>query len=98
MPRSPLVQLVIALAIVMVIGIIAGGGIFASLTGVEPTLFVRLSLGIAACCFLGFVVTLYRVLLGLPPIDLAMPSRLSPIAALGVTVAAAVLIATTVFR
>ncbi|HYK97206.1 MAG TPA: hypothetical protein VEU77_02320 [Candidatus Acidoferrales bacterium] len=98
MLRSPLVQLVIALAIAFVIGAVAGGAVFETLTHVVASLFVRLSLGIAACCFLGFLATLVRLLRGLPPIDLAMPSALSPLAALVVTIAAAVLIATTVFR
>ena len=80
------------------IGVFAGGAIFEALTQVGASLFVRLSLGIAACCFLGFVATLVRMLRGLPPVDLAMPSAVSPLAGLVVAIAAAVLIATTVFR
>jgi len=98
MLRNPLLQLVVALAIVFVAGAFAGGALFEALTHVGATLFVRLSLGIAACCFLGFALTLFRLLRGLPPIDLAMPSVLSPAAGLVVAIAAAVLIATTVFR
>lgn len=98
MLRRPLVQLVIALAIVFLVGTTVGGAAFEAITATSPSLFVRLSLGIANCCFLGFVVTLVRVVRGLPPVDLAMPSALSPVAALGVSIAAAVLIATTVFR
>ena len=98
MLRRPIVQLVIALAIVFVVGATVGGAAFEALTATSASLFVRLSLGIANGCFLGFVVTLVRVVRGLPPVDLEMPSALSPVAALGVTVAAAVLIATTVFR
>ncbi len=98
MLRSPLVQLVVALAITLVAGAYVGGEIFRGLSRIEPTLFVRLSFGIAACCAFGFVVTLYRVLRGLPPITVAMPSPLSNAAAFVVAILSAVIIATTVFR
>ena len=98
MLRRPLVQLALALAIVFPVGATVGGAAFEALTATSASLFVRLSIGVASCCFLGFVVTLVRVVRGLPPVDLEMPSALSPVAALGVTVAAAVLVATTVFR
>jgi hypothetical protein len=96
--RNPLLQLVLALAIVFAAGATLGGAAFEALTATSASLFVRLSLGIANACFLGFVVTLVRVVRGLPPVDLETPSALSPVAALAVAIAAAVLIATTVFR
>ena len=98
MRRSPLAQLILTLVIAMLVGALAGGEIFRRLTAIEPTLFVRLSLGIAACFAFGFVATLYRVLRGEPALEFDMPSGLSNGAAFVVALAAAVLVATTVFR
>lgn len=98
MPRSPLAQLVLALTVAMLAGAIAGGAIFKALADIEPSLFVRLSLGIAACCAFGFVATLYRVLRGQPALEFDLPSPVSNGAALVVAVIGAVIIATTVFR
>ena len=97
--RAPLFQLVIALAIALLSGAVAGGAVFKALSGLEPTLFVRLSFGIAACCALGFVATLYRVLRGLRPIKLDTPSTLSDgFGWVAFAVAVGALIASTVFR
>ncbi len=99
MLRAPLVQLAAALAVALVAGAIAGGSLFKALSGLEPTLFVRLSFGIAACSALGFFATLYRVLRGLRPIKLDTPSSVSDgFGTLAFAVAIGALIATTVFR